>query len=217
MKVKHSVLPAGVASAIMLGVGITMAHASVTFLPGNNPQPDEINILFGASESGSTIHGAAGGIDVAFSSAVDTLFQKSKGQAEIFNTSNPPSANLTDLTVTPAESFTDFIVDLNKANGSTLNITVNGFDGTTPETNTFSFTGKNGSNFITILASGGETMTSINFNSPDTGWEQFKQPRISGLVGAVIPETSTWIMMALGFAGLGFAGYRKARTTVSAL
>jgi hypothetical protein len=219
MKAKHSVLRAGVASAIMLGVGITMANASVTFLPGNNPQPDEINILFGASESGSTIHGAAGGIDVAFSSAVDTLFQKSQGQAQIFNTSNPPPANLTDVTVTPAESFTDFIVDLNKANGSTLDITVHGLasDGTTPETNTFSFTGKNGSNFITILASGGETMTSINFNSPDTGWDQFKQPRISGLVGAVIPETSTWVMMALGFAGLGFAGYRKARTTVSAL
>ena len=131
MKVKDLVLRAGVASAILLGgLGITMAHASVTFLPGNNPQPGEINILFGAPESGSTIHGAAGGIDVAFSSAVDTLFQKAQGQAEIFNTSNPPSANLTDVTVTPAELFTDFIVDLNKANGSTLNITVNGFDGT---------------------------------------------------------------------------------------
>lgn len=52
-------------------------------------------------------------------------------------------------------------------------------------------------------------MTSINFNSPETGWEQFKQPRISGLVGAVIPETSTWIMLAFGFAGLGLAGCRK--------
>ncbi len=26
-----------------------------------------------------------------------------------------------------------------------------------------------------------------------------------------IPEASTWAMMALGFAGLGFAGYRKAK------
>jgi hypothetical protein len=31
----------------------------------------------------------------------------------------------------------------------------------------------------------------------------------TGLVGA--PEPSTWAMLALGFAGLGFAGYRKAR------
>ena len=27
----------------------------------------------------------------------------------------------------------------------------------------------------------------------------------------VIPETSTWVMMAIGFAGLGFAGYRASR------
>ena len=35
-----------------------------------------------------------------------------------------------------------------------------------------------------------------------------------GLTPAV-PEPSTWAMMALGFAGLGFAGYRKGRTAVS--
>jgi hypothetical protein len=149
MEVKHSILRAS--------VGI-MAHATITFDLGNHPQPDEHNILFGAPETGMTIHGAVGGIDVVCSSTVDTLFQKAEGQAEIFNTSKPPLANLTDLTVTPAESFTDFIVDLNKANGSTLDITVDGFDGTTPETNTFSFAGKNGSNFITILALGGAMM-----------------------------------------------------------
>jgi PEP-CTERM motif len=31
------------------------------------------------------------------------------------------------------------------------------------------------------------------------------------LTGAVVPEPSTWAMMLLGFAGLGFAGYRRAR------
>ncbi len=31
------------------------------------------------------------------------------------------------------------------------------------------------------------------------------------LTGTVIPEPSTWAMMLLGFAGLGFAGYRQAR------
>ncbi len=37
----------------------------------------------------------------------------------------------------------------------------------------------------------------------------------TGLVGA--PEPSTWAMMALGFAGLGFAGWRKARSGKTAL
>ena len=31
----------------------------------------------------------------------------------------------------------------------------------------------------------------------------------------IVPEPSTWAMMVLGFAGLGFAGYRKARKTVA--
>ena len=31
------------------------------------------------------------------------------------------------------------------------------------------------------------------------------------VVGGVVPEPSTWAMMLLGFAGLGFAGYRASR------
>jgi PEP-CTERM motif-containing protein len=31
----------------------------------------------------------------------------------------------------------------------------------------------------------------------------------------VVPEPSTWAMMLLGFAGLGFVGYRKSRKAVS--
>jgi hypothetical protein len=31
-----------------------------------------------------------------------------------------------------------------------------------------------------------------------------------------VPEPSTWAMMALGFATLGFAGWRRARTAASA-
>jgi PEP-CTERM motif len=34
---------------------------------------------------------------------------------------------------------------------------------------------------------------------------------VGGGVTATAPEPSTWAMMVLGFAGLGFAGYRKAR------
>jgi hypothetical protein len=35
------------------------------------------------------------------------------------------------------------------------------------------------------------------------------------LKGTVVPETSTWAMMLLGFAGLGFAAYRKSRSARS--
>ena len=31
------------------------------------------------------------------------------------------------------------------------------------------------------------------------------------ILGPAVPEPSTWAMMLLGFAGLGFAGYRRAK------
>jgi hypothetical protein len=33
----------------------------------------------------------------------------------------------------------------------------------------------------------------------------------AGPTPAPVPESSTWAMMLLGFAGLGFAGYRRAK------
>ena len=35
------------------------------------------------------------------------------------------------------------------------------------------------------------------------------------LIAEGVPEPSTWALMAIGFAGLGFAGYRKARPTAA--
>jgi hypothetical protein len=34
---------------------------------------------------------------------------------------------------------------------------------------------------------------------------------VTGFGGGVVPESSTWVMMTLGFAGLAFAGYRASR------
>jgi hypothetical protein len=191
----------------LLTLSVISAHATITFIPGNNPQPGEENILFGSKETGMTISGTTNQSDVGVMfSSTETLLQKSQGQAQLLNNAG---GNLHDVTVTvPGHTFTDFIVDLNKANGSTLDISVMANDGTFTD----SFTGKNGSNFITILASGNETMSSITFSSPDTGFEQFKQPRISGITA--IPELSTWAMFLLGFAGLGFAG-RASRKSAS--
>ena len=36
-------------------------------------------------------------------------------------------------------------------------------------------------------------------------------------VSGVVPELSTWAMLLLGFAGLGYAGYRRAKTSPAKL
>jgi hypothetical protein len=59
----------------------------------------------------------------------------------------------------------------------------------------------------------GYCLTSGAFNlfpvvgQPESGLVEFAP--VSNLVVAAVPEASTWAMMLLGFAGVGFAAYRK--------
>jgi hypothetical protein len=63
-----------------------------------------------------------------------------------------------------------------------------------------------------LAAFGGQTTTNFHSPSPD-GEILLVNELLYAANGAVIPtgvpETSTWAMMLLGFAGLGFAGYRR--------
>jgi PEP-CTERM motif len=68
-----------------------------------------------------------------------------------------------------------------------------------------------GSGLEKYIAVSGSQITSLLFTSTSgDGFTQFKQFEVSGLerVGAV-PEPSTWAMLILGFAGIGFMAYRR--------
>jgi hypothetical protein len=39
--------------------------------------------------------------------------------------------------------------------------------------------------------------------------------RGTNMVATNVPEPSSWVMLALGFAGLGFMGHRASRTKIS--
>ena len=52
-------------------------------------------------------------------------------------------------------------------------------------------------------------LTTITFSGGNGGGEPFLA---AVTVSSAVPEPATWAMMLLGFAGLGFAGYRRSWT-----
>jgi hypothetical protein len=53
--------------------------------------------------------------------------------------------------------------------------------------------------------------SSISFTTPEyESWYAFT-------VGSAVPEPSTWAMMMLGFSGLGYAGFRRAKKSPVAI
>ena len=124
--------------------------------------------------------------------------------------------SLTELTLTPVDptefaSF-DFRGQLS-ADSSTVVVTVQDNQGDAPQM--FDFTGlPANADFaaIGIIGTGGETIKSVEV-SDTMGFKELKHFQFDSTTG-VIPETSTWAMMLVGFAGLGFASYRKTRKAI---
>ena len=204
MRTLNALLIAGIAG---LSFASSAASASVVFLNGNNPQPGEENILF-TGGTGTTVSGTTNmsNVLVNFSSSTgQTLITNSSGQAKI--TTDDNGGLLTSINISsPGNTFLDFIGNPQRSGAFTVTVKTN--DGIFTD----NFSGGPGENFVTILAQGNERISSVVFTS-STGFDTFAQPRISGIAAAV-PEPSTWAMMLLGFAGLGFA-FRQSRRKVS--
>jgi hypothetical protein len=75
----------------------------------------------------------------------------------------------------------------------------------------------NGGVFSTINPPGGGSTPAVTVNGiNDLGhivgfYTNATTDTVDGFVGTPVPEPSTWAMMLLGFAGLGFLDYRKVR------
>lgn len=89
--------------------------------------------------------------------------------------------------------------------GSTLLATYNGADILNPANG---FQGSTGSTFVNFNTFGSQAITSAVFTSSQKAFE-FDN------ITTGVPEPSTWAMMVLGFAGLGFLGYRRRTTGAS--
>jgi len=86
--------------------------------------------------------------------------------------------------------------------------------------NTASLYGVSGyPNFLSGTGTSGSAAIHITISDASTGAiisSGVLSAKITSVTVISAPESSTWVMMGLGFAGLGFAGWRKARPTAIA-
>ena len=162
------------------------AHAHIEFEEINDPQqPNQANIFFDKNaSSGTTLVGSTstnkGDVPVSFSST-ESLIASGNGQAYIVAADD---GNIENLTITvPGGFYTGLILDpqtivgQDKTPGGTADVSVVANDGLF----THSYNLGNGSNYLTIIATGGESILSTTLNMEGAGsFADLKQPRISG-------------------------------------
>jgi hypothetical protein len=184
-------------AVLLVAIGAPAAYADGVFTLGNNPQPNEQNILFGSTQTGATVFGSTNSTDTAvrFSSTTDVLMVTSSGQAKV----TAMDGLVNDITTTiPGFTFADFILNPFKpAVNSDLTVTATMSDGSVF---TFGPYGSiSGNNFLTITTSGGERISSVTIDSPG-GFQDLRQPRISGI--SPVPEPSSLLLFGSGALGL---------------
>ena len=192
----------------------TLSWATVIFTLGNNPQPNEENVLLNGGTTGSTVSGTLNqsGFTVNFSSIIQTLTLPSNGQARVEATSNGNQVALRDVSFSLANggTFTDAIFNpavvgtIGVPGPATIIVIANDSFGNPEPAALFNYDLGNGQNFLTVTTANGETINSISI-AASNGFTDLRQVRISGasLPTGTVPETgATLPLLALGVLGL---------------
>jgi hypothetical protein len=182
------------------GLGsFTNQQGSETYNPGTNTTTDTLS----GSITGSTDPGLASGSYEFVTTYLGTPI--GAGGTQIQSESNPSNPNFFFYSfLAPSVDMTVYLTGT-PVGSYTIPLVTNGaFDGP-------------GFNFFTPsdTCSGLTTLPCSQNNVGLTPGSSYSGAAEITLTTTIVPEPSTWAMMLLGFAGLGFVGYRASRRNVS--
>jgi hypothetical protein len=203
---------------------LVCAHASVVITEtGSGPNPSE-NVQFNNNPlDGTTINGVTNNTNTAVYFNSTDVLHGSGGQSNVTASDGGFSTISWSLTnpLGGAPGYADLKFDIvyndptPKVRGNDPNL----LDNTSAITvsikdnlgNTISFDGTldtSGVNHFQAHASGGEFIQLVTLSST-YDMATLEQVRLGGYAVSTVPEPSTWAMMLLGFASVGFMAYRR--------
>src|SRR5436309_2563378 len=167
----------------------SVSWADIIFTIGNNPQPNEENVLLNNGQTGAFVTGTLNqsGLTVEFTSTSGNglLTEPASGQARIEGaTGNTPLSQVSFFLANNA-TFDDAIFNMFFGSGEAT-IAVTTLDGVF----TFNSALGNGQNFFTVVASGGEHISLISLSTAGS-FTDLRQVRISGAGVTTVPDSGS--------------------------
>jgi hypothetical protein len=211
-------------TALLLAMGLPAHAISLSFCGpfsegGTCEGPNEVKVFLEGGKDETLGFGNPGGqntlpiIDFkSDSGSLNANLDFSNGFATIdptpVNKGGGVDFNGVDITV-PGFTFTDiaFDVQLTPTDSRTDNFTIQAFSGAHVLDGTGFESDAADTNKQFSVTAGGGAFDEVNVQSL-TGFDEIKHIEISGLA-AIVPEPSTWAMMAVGFGLMGVFGWRR--------
>ena len=208
------------AAAIVLSVA-TSAHAAVVIKQDPSfVQPDEnVQLDTDITPGDNVVRGTTNQTNskVVFTSMSDNLESAPQGQATITPIGDRSTDGLNNLVFRLENMSTFTSAEFNILADVGGDVTLTAFDAADNIINSLTATvNTSGQNFFGFLADNTTPISSIGIVAADgTRITSIGQFRVSGISAvAAVPEPSTWMLMLLGMAGVGFAMRRKEKQTL---